>query len=194
MPAAPVSGTRAVNAVTAAAAALARTLAAAARRMRRQTSYRPEASDWIWYVGVPAVAYLALGAAAALCAARPAAALYVVGSAALLMLVVGIHNAWDSATYIAAGPPASPAAAPPPRPRLRRQRVEQFGDVRHAIAGDRRFIEFGLGLDVGVELPRQPRRGDDNLVPDIIVIIVLVVLRRGNGGIGGLFGHRRNGG
>ena len=34
---------------------------------------------------------------------------------------------------------------------LRRERLQQFGYVRHAVARDRSLIEFGFGLDVGIE-------------------------------------------
>jgi hypothetical protein len=46
---------------------------------------------------------------------HPESALFVIAAASLLLLFVGIHNAWDSATYIAIewlppadDPPASP--------------------------------------------------------------------------------------
>jgi hypothetical protein len=51
---------------------------------------------------LPLVAYVALVAAAVALSRRPAPALDVVAAAALLLLFLGIHNAWDSAVWIAA--------------------------------------------------------------------------------------------
>ncbi len=72
------------------------------RRARRQTHYQPDWEDWLWYLLVPGIAYAAL-ALAAVCL-RPAAQLpvFVIGAAALGLLLIGIHNAWDSVTYIVA--------------------------------------------------------------------------------------------
>lgn len=70
-----------------------------ARRMRRQTTYRPEFEDWLLHLLLPFAAYtiLALSALAAFSLARQA--LFGVGAAALLLLFAGIHNAWDAVTY-----------------------------------------------------------------------------------------------
>jgi len=69
---------------------------------RRQQSYAPVPSDWIWHVVLPVVAYASLVAAAVALSRRPALALDVVAAAALLLLFIGIHNAWDAAVWIAA--------------------------------------------------------------------------------------------
>lgn len=70
-----------------------------ARRMRTQTVYRPVFEDWLFHVLLPLVAYamLAIAACVAWVQARPA--LFFVGGATLLLLFVGIHNAWDGITY-----------------------------------------------------------------------------------------------
>jgi hypothetical protein len=71
------------------------------RHTRRQTAYAPVLEDWIWHVVLPIVAYVALlGAAVALSTAAERA-LFVIGAAAVLLLFIGIHNAWDSVVYIA---------------------------------------------------------------------------------------------
>src|SRR2546428_403991 len=66
-----------------------------ARRMRGQTAYRPELEDWLFHCVLPLAAYaiLALSAFAALSHTREA--LFGVGTAALLLLLLGIHNARD---------------------------------------------------------------------------------------------------
>ena len=70
-----------------------------ARRMRVQTAYQPVFYDWLFHVLLPFAAYamLAVSAFAVSSYARPA--LFLVGTAALLLLFIGIHNAWDAITY-----------------------------------------------------------------------------------------------
>jgi hypothetical protein len=72
---------------------------------RRQRSYAPVLSDWIWHVALPFIAYASLFAAAIALSRRPAPALDVVAASALLLLFIAIHNAWDIAVWIAAGRP-----------------------------------------------------------------------------------------
>ena len=69
------------------------------RRIRRQTVYRPEFEDWFFYAMLPLAAYAILAASAFAASGNPRAALFGVGAAALLLLFVGIHNAWDSVAY-----------------------------------------------------------------------------------------------
>ena len=70
-----------------------------ARRLRVQTAYQPVFEDRLFHVLLPFTAYatLAVSAYATRSNARPA--LFVVGAATLLLLFVGIHNAWDAVTY-----------------------------------------------------------------------------------------------
>ena len=46
-----------------------------------------------------------LVAAAILLPANPTPALFGVGAITLVLLFIGIHNSWDSVTYVAVGPP-----------------------------------------------------------------------------------------
>ena len=71
------------------------------RRARRQSGYAPVAEDWIWHVALPLVGYAALLAAALATPRHAAAGLFGVAAAALVLLFVGIHNAWDTAIFIA---------------------------------------------------------------------------------------------
>ena len=73
------------------------------RRARRQTGYRPVFEDWLWHAVLPLIAYALLLIAAVALRSYPQRVLFVVGAAALLLLFIGIHNAWDTVTYIAAG-------------------------------------------------------------------------------------------
>ena len=69
------------------------------RRARRQSDYKPVWEDWLWYATVPCAAYAALALAGLFLRATTLAA-FVVAGAALALLLVGIHNAWDSVTHI----------------------------------------------------------------------------------------------
>jgi hypothetical protein len=70
---------------------------------RRQRAYRPVLSDWIWHVAMPCLAYASLVAAAGVLFRSPRVALDVVAAGSLLLLFIGIRNAWDSAVWIASG-------------------------------------------------------------------------------------------
>jgi hypothetical protein len=70
-------------------------------RMRRQRAYIPESSDWFLYILLPLVGYVCLLGSAAVVWVGAGAALYSVAAGALLLLFVGIHNAWDAAMWTA---------------------------------------------------------------------------------------------
>jgi ABC-type transport system involved in multi-copper enzyme maturation permease subunit len=70
-----------------------------ARRMRAQTVYQPEFEDRLFHVLLPLAAYAMLSLSALAAPFHAREALFGVGAAALLLLFVGIHNAWDSAFY-----------------------------------------------------------------------------------------------
>ncbi len=71
------------------------------RHTRRQTQYAPVLEDWIWHVVLPIVAYVALLSGAVALPTAAERALFAIGAAAVLLLFIGIHNAWDSVIYIA---------------------------------------------------------------------------------------------
>ena len=70
-----------------------------ARRIRVQTSYQPELEDWLFHVLLPLAAYAMLALSAFAAPSHTREALFGVGSAALLLLFIGIHNAWDNVAY-----------------------------------------------------------------------------------------------
>jgi hypothetical protein len=72
-------------------------------RARRQTGYRPVFEDWLWHTVLPLVAYTLLLVAAVMLRSYPRRVLFVVGATTLLLLFIGIHNAWDTVTFIAVG-------------------------------------------------------------------------------------------
>jgi hypothetical protein len=73
--------------------------AVVARRMRRQTAYQPEFEDWLFHVLLPFAAYGILVVSAFAASSHVQEALFGVGAAVLLLLLIGIHNAWDAVTY-----------------------------------------------------------------------------------------------
>jgi hypothetical protein len=87
------------------------------RRARRQDSYEPVAEDWIWHVLLPPVAYAGLLLAAVLLGRGAEGPLLVVAAATVLLLCIGIHNAWDTITFftISVGRAGVPEAVAAPR-------------------------------------------------------------------------------
>jgi hypothetical protein len=76
-------------------------VAIVARRLVRWEVYRPVAEDWAFHAVLPLAAYAALVVAALLLPGDSTQALFVIGAALLLLVVVGIHNAWDLVTSVA---------------------------------------------------------------------------------------------
>ena len=70
-----------------------------ARRMKSQTTYQPVFEDWLFHALLPFVAYAMLAGSACVARSHARPALFVVGAVTLLLLFVGIHNAWDAVTY-----------------------------------------------------------------------------------------------
>jgi len=71
------------------------------RHARRQCGYKPDTEDWMWYVVLPLLAYFGLFGAAISLARHPESSLFVIATTALLLVFIGIHNAWDTVTYVA---------------------------------------------------------------------------------------------
>jgi hypothetical protein len=69
-----------------------------ARRMRK-TAYRPVFEDWLFHFLLPVAAYAVLALSAYAARSHASGALFGVAAAALLLLFIGIHNAWDAVTY-----------------------------------------------------------------------------------------------
>ena len=71
------------------------------RRALRQTGYKPVFEDWLWHTILPFAAYGGLTAGGILVATHPTPALFTMATVALVLLFDGIHNAWDTVTYVA---------------------------------------------------------------------------------------------
>lgn len=68
-------------------------------RMRRLDLYEAVLDDWIWHAILPFTAYLSLALASMIAAAAGETAFFIVAGVVLLLLFIGIHNAWDVALY-----------------------------------------------------------------------------------------------
>ena len=82
-------------------------------RTRRQQEYKPVLEDWIWHAVLPLIAYAALVHAGWTIAHDHVDTLFVVAGSTLLLVFIGIHNAWDTVMYITiVGLPGRPEASP----------------------------------------------------------------------------------
>jgi hypothetical protein len=70
-----------------------------ARSMGKQRAYQPVFEDWLFHVLLPCTAYLIVAVAAFVASRHTGGASFLTGGAVLLLLFVGIHNAWDAVTY-----------------------------------------------------------------------------------------------
>jgi hypothetical protein len=90
------------------------------RRAIRQRDYRLVVEDWLWHIAIPLVAHALLLTGGLLLVAHPIGALFTVAAATLVLLVIGIHNSWDTVTYVVIErlmprpPGEDPPQSPPP--------------------------------------------------------------------------------
>jgi hypothetical protein len=68
-------------------------------RTRRQKGYQPVLEDWLWHVILPCGSYAVITLAGIFLQTIPRA-LFAIGAGTLGLLLVGIHNAWDTVTYM----------------------------------------------------------------------------------------------
>ena len=71
------------------------------RRMRQMPNYQSTLEDWLWYMVFPLLANVLLMVAAFVLPKNPSPALYIISAAMMLLLLVGIRNAWDMVTFLA---------------------------------------------------------------------------------------------
>ena len=70
------------------------------RRIRRQSDYRPVREDWLWYLALPMVAYLVLLVMGIIFWRDPVSVAFGFGAAVVMLVLIGIHNAWDMVSYM----------------------------------------------------------------------------------------------
>ena len=87
-----------------------------ARRAGRTERYQPVLEDWIFHVVLPFVAYILMLIAALTLTSFDTPALFAIGAASLILLSVGVHNAWDTVTFLALDMPGYDQAPKPGSP------------------------------------------------------------------------------
>ena len=70
------------------------------RRFTRQRNYQPVLEDWAWHIVIPFACYIALFVAAIVLLSDPVLVMFFIGAVTVLFLFVGIHNSWDTVTFI----------------------------------------------------------------------------------------------
>jgi hypothetical protein len=75
--------------------------------------------DWVWHAVLPFLAYAGLLAAAVLLPRSSGPALSLVAAVTLGLVFIGIHNAWDTITYIAVDARQGPDETDEPQQRHR---------------------------------------------------------------------------
>jgi len=71
-----------------------------ARRGRHLEVYQPDLEDHAFHFILPSVAYASVVVAGASAWASPSTSLYFVAASMIGLLIIGIHNAWDSAVWM----------------------------------------------------------------------------------------------
>jgi hypothetical protein len=69
------------------------------RRMARQSIYQPQFEDWVFHAALPFLAYLLLVVTPFAAVSHTHQIAFVGAGATLLLLFIGIHNAWDAIAY-----------------------------------------------------------------------------------------------
>jgi hypothetical protein len=69
------------------------------QRMRKQSAYQLDAEDWAFHIVLPLIAYLLLAIMPLPSLAYERETLFAIGTGVLMLLFIGIHNAWDTIAY-----------------------------------------------------------------------------------------------
>jgi hypothetical protein len=67
------------------------------------SAYEPDLEDWTWFTVLPFVAYGAILCGSIVLPRSPVEASFALASGVMLLIFIGIRNAWDIVTYIAVG-------------------------------------------------------------------------------------------
>ena len=78
-------------------------------RTRNFTGYQPDLEDLFWFTILPLVAYGVVVIGSVLLPFVPTTAMFVIAAGVLLLIIIGIRNAWDIVTYLAIEGPAKPS-------------------------------------------------------------------------------------
>lgn len=72
-------------------------------RTKRLREYRADLEDWFFYIALPFVAYGGILGGAIALSISTFGALYALAGGAVLLIFIGIRNAWDVVTFLAVG-------------------------------------------------------------------------------------------
>jgi hypothetical protein len=72
-------------------------------RASRQQEYKPVLEDWVFHNILPGIAYGLLFGGGILMMSRTTMALFMIATMTVILLLVGIHNAWDTVMFIVVG-------------------------------------------------------------------------------------------
>jgi hypothetical protein len=89
-------------------------IATVVRNARGQSDYVPVLEDWLTHYILPLIAYGAVFVGAFRLVQHPEPSLFIIAASAVLLLFIGIHNAWDAVIYM-----AIKHRRPPPRDKRR---------------------------------------------------------------------------
>jgi len=70
------------------------------RANRQWLSNKLPILDWIWYIGLPLVAFLSITGSGIAIIARVAPGPYTLAGATVLLVIIGIRNAWDIVVWM----------------------------------------------------------------------------------------------
>lgn len=70
------------------------------RRTQHQDGYEMVFEDWLFHTILPFASYGGILIAAIVLPQRPVVVLFAIAAAAMTLLFTGIHNSWDTVTYI----------------------------------------------------------------------------------------------
>lgn len=70
-------------------------------RAVRSTGYQPVLEDWIFHIVIPFTAYSAMLVGAVLMPRDAFHGMFILAGSSILLLFDGIHNSWDTVTYLA---------------------------------------------------------------------------------------------
>jgi hypothetical protein len=70
-------------------------------RARRLDGYTADREDWIWFMLLPMLSYIVIAASGFGLVHVPLLAPFTLGGATVLLIFIGIRNAWDVITYLA---------------------------------------------------------------------------------------------
>jgi hypothetical protein len=69
-------------------------------RQRSLDTYSPDIEDWVWFTILPLVAYALICGGGVFLAVGRSAGPFAYAAGVLLLMVIGIHNAWDVVTFL----------------------------------------------------------------------------------------------